>query len=122
PTGRYRMSAVRPCRFFFQAEDGIRDLIVTGVQTCALPIFPAAAPPSDRLSPRDGRAASRRSLRLRRAKPPSPQTSTDRAGSTRKIGRASCRERVEMPEGGVIEKKENERGGRRRLGATGRPK
>src|SRR3989440_8995097 len=28
------------CRiFFFQAEDGIRDLIVTGVQTCALPIF-----------------------------------------------------------------------------------
>src|SRR5206468_10040219 len=27
------------CFFFFQAEDGIRDLIVTGVQTCALPIF-----------------------------------------------------------------------------------
>src|SRR5206468_9878747 len=27
--------------FFFQAEDGIRDLIVTGVQTCALPIFVA---------------------------------------------------------------------------------
>src|SRR5206468_6756864 len=27
--------------FFFQAEDGIRDLIVTGVQTCALPIYPA---------------------------------------------------------------------------------
>src|SRR2546421_8701522 len=26
------------CVFFFQAEDGIRDLIVTGVQTCALPI------------------------------------------------------------------------------------
>src|SRR2546428_93102 len=25
--------------FFFQAEDGIRDLMVTGVQTCALPIF-----------------------------------------------------------------------------------
>src|SRR5205085_3717094 len=24
---------------FFQAEDGIRDLTVTGVQTCALPIF-----------------------------------------------------------------------------------
>src|SRR6266496_5830483 len=24
--------------FFFQAEDGIRDLYVTGVQTCALPI------------------------------------------------------------------------------------
>src|SRR2546430_17711164 len=28
--------------FFFQAEDGIRDLTVTGVQTCALPIFPGA--------------------------------------------------------------------------------
>src|SRR2546430_12952663 len=25
--------------FFFQAEDGIRDLTVTGVQTCALPIL-----------------------------------------------------------------------------------
>src|SRR5216684_6894333 len=33
--------------FFFQAEDGIRDVAVTGVQTCALPIFAvtrAAAP------------------------------------------------------------------------------
>src|SRR5215471_20469298 len=27
--------------FFFQAEDGIRDLYVTGVQTCALPIYAA---------------------------------------------------------------------------------
>src|SRR6266496_5935697 len=27
--------------FFFQAEDGIRDLYVTGVQTCALPILEA---------------------------------------------------------------------------------
>src|SRR5207247_8212499 len=27
------------CLFFFQAEDGIRDPLVTGVQTCALPIF-----------------------------------------------------------------------------------
>src|SRR5688500_20254069 len=33
-----------PCRslFFFQAEDGIRDYRVTGVQTCALPIFARA--------------------------------------------------------------------------------
>src|SRR5258708_7451070 len=32
------------CFFFFQAEDGIRDDLVTGVQTCALPIsvFPVA--------------------------------------------------------------------------------
>src|SRR5256886_11488185 len=35
----YRMTHV-VCSFFFffQAEDGIRDLTVTGVQTCALPI------------------------------------------------------------------------------------
>src|SRR6266705_2572481 len=29
--------------FFFQAEDGIRDRTVTGVQTCALPIFAVAS-------------------------------------------------------------------------------
>src|SRR5207245_8362194 len=29
-----------PWYFFFQAEDGIRDATVTGVQTCALPIYP----------------------------------------------------------------------------------
>src|SRR2546429_2549545 len=29
--------------FFFQAEDGIRDVAVTGVQTCALPILDLAA-------------------------------------------------------------------------------
>src|SRR5256885_8155877 len=33
------------CFFFFQAEDGIRDYKVTGVQTCALPISSAPAPP-----------------------------------------------------------------------------
>src|SRR2546421_4857139 len=33
-----RASIARVFHFFFQAEDGIRDLIVTGVQTCALPI------------------------------------------------------------------------------------
>src|SRR5688572_31922446 len=31
--------------FFFQAEDGIRDLTVTGVKTCALPIFRSARIP-----------------------------------------------------------------------------
>src|SRR2546421_2530375 len=37
------MTWLRRCGFFFfQAEDGIRDLIVTGVQTCALPILAAA--------------------------------------------------------------------------------
>src|SRR5256885_3086322 len=32
--------------FFFQAEDGIRDYKVTGVQTCALPISMAGGAPS----------------------------------------------------------------------------
>ena len=37
----YCVSVFVSCRirFFFQAEDGIRDDLVTGVQTCALPIF-----------------------------------------------------------------------------------
>src|SRR5947208_3737771 len=30
--------SIRSWRFFFQGEDGIRDDLVTGVQTCALPI------------------------------------------------------------------------------------
>src|SRR2546430_6685157 len=40
----WRWTSPSTCRagylfvFFFQAEDGIRDLTVTGVQTCALPI------------------------------------------------------------------------------------
>src|SRR5256886_12466839 len=37
--------------FFFQAEDGIRDLTVTGVQTCALPIFAYAAPSAFQKAP-----------------------------------------------------------------------
>src|SRR5207244_8036365 len=35
--------------FFFQAEDGIRDDLVTGVQTCALPIFHFLNPRSENL-------------------------------------------------------------------------
>src|SRR2546427_2636039 len=40
--------------FFFQAEDGIRDLTVTGVQTCALPISttPGSASAAPRSMPR----------------------------------------------------------------------
>src|SRR3712207_2184080 len=39
--------------FFFQAEDGIRDIGVTGVQTCALPIYPVvvSADPGDAPEP-----------------------------------------------------------------------
>src|SRR5438552_14416158 len=39
--GRFMLFILLLCRFcffFFQAEDGIRDDLVTGVQTCALPI------------------------------------------------------------------------------------
>src|SRR2546421_5231400 len=39
PRSLYRLGLYFFFFFFFQAEDGIRDLIVTGVQTCALPIF-----------------------------------------------------------------------------------
>src|SRR2546429_5117394 len=47
--------------FFFQAEDGIRDVAVTGVQTCALPIS-ALAPgaPRRRLAPPRGARRRRR--------------------------------------------------------------
>src|SRR2546430_11772848 len=41
--------------FFFQAEDGIRDLTVTGVQTCALPISFARSP---RANARHGQPSS----------------------------------------------------------------
>src|SRR5689334_23908234 len=46
------------CFFFFQAEDGIRDGTVTGVQTCALPICYRAARrlttgPGELFRPRD---------------------------------------------------------------------
>src|SRR2546429_3715282 len=38
----FEPSTIEPLMiFFFQAEDGIRDVAVTGVQTCALPIFAA---------------------------------------------------------------------------------
>src|SRR2546430_640602 len=41
---RFRLPSRLPMMFilFFQAEDGIRDLTVTGVQTCALPISPTS--------------------------------------------------------------------------------
>src|SRR6266481_3797991 len=40
--------------FFFQAEDGIRDGTVTGVQTCALPIMLVATPSGLTLAPEGG--------------------------------------------------------------------
>src|SRR5256884_2937879 len=54
--------------FFFQAEDGIRDVAVTGVQTCALPI---CTPPAlaGALARRRGGAGERAGERRRRARP-----------------------------------------------------
>src|SRR5256885_9784580 len=40
-SSRLRSRVTSLFSFFFQAEDGIRDYKVTGVQTCALPISPA---------------------------------------------------------------------------------
>src|SRR2546430_6367892 len=85
--------------FFFQAEDGIRDLTVTGVQTCALPISPHLS---------RGRSASRSAARLGRGSHRRGHTlpvvlGRDLAGAAAvhvdreildQIGRASCRERV----------------------------
>src|SRR6266478_9318681 len=51
--------------FFFQAEDGIRDLTVTGVQTCALPICCPAAPGNATLAPpAESRPGRSRPLRV----------------------------------------------------------
>src|SRR5206468_9882317 len=59
----------------FQAEDGIRDLIVTGVQTCALPISRGVARPGRAdTPPRDGRCA------------PTPHTPAARGWSLRSRG------------------------------------
>src|SRR5687767_15577481 len=45
--------------FFFQAEDGIRDKLVTGVQTCDLPIWRSSAPPITRSRASTIRSGSR---------------------------------------------------------------
>src|SRR5256885_7282577 len=84
--------------FFFQAEDGIRDYKVTGVQTCALPI-------SRHRRARTGRAADAGAYRERVDATPgrgagagrhlSPGAALTPAPSPlAQIGRASCRERV----------------------------
>src|SRR5690606_40568050 len=51
--------------FFFQDEDVIRDFLVTGVQACALPIFPCAHP-RHRLRRRGGAAAGAAAARTGR--------------------------------------------------------
>src|SRR5690606_39658014 len=103
----------------FQAEDGIRDFHVTGVQTCALPIFSrsrsslpllkkgTALAGTSTVSPVRGLRPVRAG-RLRTEKAPKPRSSTrppsDRVSVMQpKIGRASCRERVEIADvGGLV--------------------
>src|SRR5206468_7248904 len=94
--------------FFFQAKDGIRDLIVTGVQTCALPISSGRFLSSPRwLRWHDGRPHQYRSgrLRLRRvsriSRHAQVRSTLGRLWTEffwsrfeHEIGRASCRERV----------------------------
>src|SRR5690625_7682949 len=59
--------------FFFQAEDGIRDGHVTGVQTCALPILSSA-----RLSTRCSTDCTSEVTRVRITTPSSKSTSSRR--------------------------------------------
>src|SRR5207253_3374967 len=79
-----------PFLFFFQAEDGIRDGHVTGVQTCALPISAGGA----RLL-RPDRGRRRRAPPAAAGEPLGSERRTWRPPRT-EIGRASCRERVSI--------------------------
>src|SRR5205807_7389019 len=58
--------------FFFQAEDGIRDYKVTGVQTCAIPIFARRARQPGRPAPARTRAAGTRAASFRQGVRPVP--------------------------------------------------
>src|SRR2546421_9311183 len=90
------------CFFFFQAEDGIRDLIVTGVQTCALPIWAREAGAHRGWPERGARgviatgpARPARTVGGRsEVRVASLQDALPHAFRWKKIGRASCRERV----------------------------
>src|SRR5438067_8248032 len=67
---------------FFQAEDGIRDRNVTGVQTCALPIWPSLFENDSRERPAYGRP-NRRSPGVFAAEPP---VAAKTAGQFRRVG------------------------------------
>src|SRR5205823_6919614 len=82
--------------FFFQAEDGIRDKLVTGVQTCALPILIGVALDVPRIAAKE-RQQWRTILRFqsrRGARDEVPLAIDGR--EKQEIGRASCREREEI--------------------------
>src|SRR5437762_14143105 len=86
--------------YFFQAEDGIRDTSVTGVQTCALPIFEAyvsTAAKVSRLAVGDREAAPTQITYSVKGDLSQNQTIDGQPLGTRggtEIGRASCRESV----------------------------
>src|SRR3712207_8402376 len=78
--------------FFFQAEDGIRDIGVTGVQTCALPISEVEQP---RAASRSlwGQKISPNNLFLARCTPScSRQTAFRSRSEERRVGK-ECRSR-----------------------------
>src|SRR5437016_11816423 len=81
--------------FFFQAEDGIRDWSVTGVQTCALPIYIILYSTTEFgfLELSDA-VATGSSLMPQKKNPDSMELVRGKAGRVFEIGRASCRERV----------------------------
>src|SRR5437867_10884233 len=89
------------CYFFFQAEDGIRARTVTGVQTCALPI---SVPASSRTRSRD-RSPSRGPGRAPPVQQGEHRRDEHEGGDGGEIGRASCRERVEVERGAAERKK-----------------
>src|SRR5688572_30750307 len=78
--------------FFFQAEDGIRFLTVTGVQTCALPILKRSLFSVSAFS----WGALMRSLSIGSSPVFSSNSRSCMNRGPSQIGRASCRERVEM--------------------------
>src|SRR2546430_7141866 len=84
--------------FFFQAEDGIRDLTVTGVQTCALPIFQQyeqfMQQGDSAAAGKNYQAAMSAYQNAANIKGDGPGDPNGKLSSVRKIGRASCRERV----------------------------
>src|SRR5256885_6762625 len=97
--------------FFFQAEDGIRDYKVTGVQTCALPISRAAArsPRYSRTMLTRSRAVTSWCSRIVTSVSPSvligSSSVTRRRSTWIEIGRAACRGRGEVSGGAVSLKK-----------------
>src|SRR2546429_1398676 len=86
--------------FFFQAEDGIRDVAVTGVQTCALPICPRLVDRPDRpdegVLDQVGRVELAPQPGVQVGPGEDPQVRPEPLQGLRlvEIGRASCRERV----------------------------